>query len=385
MQEGAAEAKALQKQDPGVFASRTKALDTRLACLAQVHDGSLEGFDTYMKALKAACQGKSEEELRDSMPLPEEVLANLIPIRKLQECAHDVGKGVKCEKDLNASVNRIADMTKPINVLYTACKSALKGLATAKTAKEAHLRTRAQQLEKQRNATKARESKRTPVKVKGKASQHALFDLDLMMVQEMRAAKDSEPTADLDYSKPFKVEGSSQLQDISNNSGLKVNGLVFKAGLNRASSDRDMRVLASTSSGEIRARVLKHYGPPSQDLLLEDHKECSALLKQVYIWASKKGAESISTESASVGCMRLALFEGSEMFVLAFNAHEFKQYYMHVKMNKPFPYILLPCSICRFSTSFVKQPFQFQQLSRSVTQPQLPFNAGRQAWQAAWI
>ena len=250
MRESELQGQALVKSDPACFEGRQQALKRRLACLMIVACDVQDDLDKHKNNIVKEAAEKSGSEAALVHPVPFGILEELRTLRCLREEAQTLGEGVATATGLATTIAAFEAQFAPVNTLLVACRSAVKGLKNAQAAKEAHERNRVARLHRAENAEKARLAKaKSDARKKPGASEHAVFDLDLAMAVAV-PQHTQDTLAQRDYNFPYVVRPCQLLKEIADRGPVKINSMVFKAGILKSSEKRSMRRL--TAMPEVR-------------------------------------------------------------------------------------------------------------------------------------
>ena len=328
----------MEKKDFAVFGNRVKALKVRLDCLMVVACNSSEELVAHKKDVEASIVNKPESEIALLYPIPRVVFGALLTLRELRLKAQNLGNECATSAEVTTEINKFAELLKAPNTLLVACRSAMKGLSSAKSTREAFERSKEQRIVKQENAQKAREAaaaKAAAGKRTGKkpadASLIAVFDLDLTVATTLKPVRmeDVKPETAESFSVPYIVKKAALIDEIADRPGVKINSMVLKAGVIKGTKPRDVRVLSRI--GDIRSEILSIFGPPQTTM------ESNSDLKQTFIWAAKKGTESCSIEFGCVDTLVVSTASTTSVSYLVLNSFDFRVFYMHILKNENAP------------------------------------------------
>ena len=226
----------------------------RLECLIHVSSGSVEEMDKHRTEVERSVVGKSEADVAQLFPVPKVIFSGLKTLRELRAMSFRLGADASQEVELHAQVSNFEELLRPVNTMLAACRSSMKGLQSAKTAKEAFERSRTARITKQETAQKARdESAKVKAGAKGgpknngATSACAVFDVDDTLTSKVKAWEGDDlkkPDSGADFSLPLIVRKSSLAQEVSDRGNIKVNSMVFNAGVIKGLKPRDLRVLS---------------------------------------------------------------------------------------------------------------------------------------------
>ena len=338
MREALLEGQELEKKDFAVFGNRVKALKVRLDCLMVVACNSSEEPVAHKKDMEASIVNKPESEIALLYPIPRVVFGALLTLRELRLKAQNLGNECATSAEVTTEINKFAELLKAPHTLLVACRSAMKGLSSAKSTREAFERSKEQRIVKQENAQKAREAaaaKAAAGKRTGKkpadASLIAVFDLDLTVATTLKPVRmeDVKPETAESFSVPYIVKKAALIDEIADRPGVKINSMVLKGGVIKGTKPRDVRVLSRI--GDIRSEILSIFGPPQTTM------ESNSDLKQTFIWAAKKGTESCSIEFGCVDTLVVSTASTTSVSYLVLNMFDFRVFYMHILKNENAP------------------------------------------------
>ena len=244
LREALLEGQELAKADKACFEGRVKAMHIRLECLIHVSSGSVEEMDKHRAEVERSVVGKSEAEVAQLFPVPKVIFSGLKTLRELRAMSFRLGADASQEVELHAQVSNFEELLRLVNTMLAACRSSMKGLQSAKTAKEAFERSRTARITKQETAQKARDesakmkagAKGGPKK-NGATSAFAVFDLDDTLTSKVKAWEGDDlkkPDSGADFSLPLIVRKSSLAQEVSDRGNIKVNSMVSRLGSSRA-------------------------------------------------------------------------------------------------------------------------------------------------------
>ena len=292
----------------------------------------------HKKDVEASIVNKPESEIALLYPIPRVVFGALLTLRELRLKAQNLGNECATSAEVTTEINKFAELLKAPHTLLVACRSAMKGLSSAKSTREAFERSKEQRIVKQENAQKAREAaaaKAAAGKRTGKkpadASLIAVFDLDLTVATTLKPVRmeDVKPETAESFSVPYIVKKAALIDEIADRPGVKINSMVLKAGVIKGTKPRDVRVLSRI--GDIRSEILSIFGPPQTTM------ESNSDLKQTFIWAAKKGTESCSIEFGCVDTLVVSTASTTSVSYLVLNMFDFRVFYMHILKNENAP------------------------------------------------
>lgn len=340
MKQAEVEGKGLEETDPPVFGVRVKVVSSRLATLRIVCADQEDSLDAHNTEVDKSATTTHASESGSLYPIPKHRFQALHTMRFLKGLADSFdSRGISDAAQMQTGLDEFDERKKCLELLAVACRSSMTALQSARRTKEAHDKSRAAKLSKQeavaaKAKAKAVAAARGADKKRdgGAPSQFAIFDRDLEFAETVSVHTGQGTSSEQKFDEPFVVRPCPTLVEASDKAQFKLNAMVFKAGLIRATKPRDARVL--TAIPEVRKELFSAAGVDDEKLLLEDNKS----LNQVLIWAAKKGAEAVSIEHGGACCLRATTMGVTTVFMV--NVSAFRMFFSQLCGRETLPSLL---------------------------------------------
>lgn len=282
------EAEALVVKDKHSFESRFKIMSGRYKLLMAIGGSEVELHEAVEEAKTCT-----------PPPVPLPCLSELLLLTALKTSISSIGSepGVVDQLSLSRSFDGWHGKQQPVAVLLNACKSSMLGFTAAQKQQVREIETERKKAEaKAKSKAKAKSvaAKANSRGFKNPSSIYNIFELELTSLDEIPEAPSLDKVMNVEL--PFVLKPAGFVTELASKNPCRLNLLVFKAGLQRASEGRQQSSLQKAES--VRQEILKNV-VDSKDLVLDDE----AILNEVLCFGSKRGSEHIGLDPT---CMFVA-------------------------------------------------------------------------------